>query len=55
MPTPDEWLASIIEQAINLREVSTGAPTDDVSKTLREIDAQLSALLSRAEDNRAEE
>jgi len=50
MPTLREWLESIIAQAETLKAKLEGAPEDDVSKALQEIDANLSSLLSWAED-----
>jgi hypothetical protein len=50
VPTLREWLESIIAQAEALKAKLVGAPEDDVSKALQEIDANLSSLLSWAED-----
>lgn len=56
VPTPTEWLDSIIQQANDLKQHKNleGMP-DDCKTTLENLDADISALLSWADDNWEEE
>ena len=45
MPTLQEWLDSIVEQAIALKGKLKGAP-EEIAKSLQEIDSELSSLFT---------